>query len=234
MRRLVIATYNIHKGTGLDRVLDLERIAEVIRETEADIVGLQEVVHRRNTDQARVIARALGMEWIMGVTRRFPDGVSGNAVLSRFGILGAEEFDLSCPCREPRGGLRADIPVDGTGIALHLFNVHLGLGPRERRAQILRLFFDGILRAAALNGPRVLLGDFNEWIPRRFDAHFGSEFAANGKHRRSHPAPFPLFSLDRIYWDPHVTGERPHVHRSRLARVASDHLPVVARLRFPR
>jgi endonuclease/exonuclease/phosphatase family metal-dependent hydrolase len=233
MRRLVVVTYNIHKGVGLDGALDLERIAEVIRETEAEVIGLQEVVHRRGIHQARVIARALGMEWIMGVTRRFPDGASGNAILSRFGILDAREFDLTCPGREPRGGLRADIAVGG-GSALHLFNVHLGLGPRERRAQFLRLLFDGILRGANLNGPRVLLGDFNEWIPRRFHSHLVSEFAAHRRQRRSHPAPFPLFSLDRIYWDAHVAGERPHVHRSRLARVASDHLPVVARLRLPR
>ncbi len=233
MKRVVVATYNIHKGVGLDRVLDLERIAEVVRETGADVVGLQEVVHRRGINQAKVIARALGMEWVMGVTRRFPDGVSGNAVLSRFRIVRAEKFDLTCPGREPRGGLRADVVV-AAGVELHLFNIHLGLGPRERRAQILRLLFDGILRGASLNGPRVLLGDFNEWIPRRFDFHLGSEFAAHRKQRRSHPAPFPLFSLDRIYWDAHVAGERPHVHRSRLARLASDHLPVIARLRLPR
>ena len=49
--------------------------------------------------------------------------------------------------------------------------------------------------------------------------------------RRTHPALFPLFRLDRIYWDVELQGEEFHVHRSRLARVASDHLPVVARLR---
>jgi endonuclease/exonuclease/phosphatase family metal-dependent hydrolase len=49
--------------------------------------------------------------------------------------------------------------------------------------------------------------------------------------RRTHPAVFPIFRLDRIYWDVELQGEAFHVHRSRLARVASDHLPVVARLR---
>lgn len=233
MRRVVVGTYNIHKGVGLDGALDLERIAEVIRETEADVIGLQEVVNRRGTNQARVLARALGMDWVMGVTRRFPDGVSGNAVLSRFRIVKAEDFDLSYPGREPRGGLRADIAVDGT-IALHLFNVHLGLGHRERRAQMLHLLRDSILRPVTLNGPRVLLGDFNEWVPGRLAPHSVPEFSAHRRHRRSHPAPFPIFSLDRIYWDTRLAGERPHVHGSRLARVASDHLPVVARLRLSR
>ena len=52
-----------------------------------------------------------------------------------------------------------------------------------------------------------------------------------GRMRRTHPAWFPLFRLDRIYWDVELEGEEFHVHRSRLSRVASDHLPVVARLR---
>ena len=119
MRRVIVGTYNIHKGVGLDGILDLERIAEVVRETQADVIGLQEVVSRGGTNQARVLAQILGMHWVMGVTRTFPDGVSGNAVLTRFGILGADEFDLSHPGREPRGGLRADIAIGG-GVALHL------------------------------------------------------------------------------------------------------------------
>ena len=52
--------------------------------------------------------------------------------------------------------------------------------------------------------------------------------------RRTHPAPLPLFPLDRIYWDRALQADGFHVHRSRLARVASDHLPIVARLRLPR
>jgi len=51
--------------------------------------------------------------------------------------------------------------------------------------------------------------------------------------RRTHPAMFPLFALDRIYWDVELQGQEFHVHRSRLARLASDHLPVVARLAVP-
>jgi len=57
------------------------------------------------------------------------------------------------------------------------------------------------------------------------------EFSSPMRRRRTHPAMFPLFALDRIYWDAELEGEEFSVHRSRLARVASDHLPVVARLR---
>jgi endonuclease/exonuclease/phosphatase family metal-dependent hydrolase len=52
--------------------------------------------------------------------------------------------------------------------------------------------------------------------------------------RRTHPALFPLFALDRIYWDIDLEGDELRAHRSRLAKVASDHLPLVARLRLRR
>jgi endonuclease/exonuclease/phosphatase family metal-dependent hydrolase len=48
---------------------------------------------------------------------------------------------------------------------------------------------------------------------------------------RTYPSTFPIFALDRIYWDSDLEGAGLRAHRSRLARVASDHLPVVAPLR---
>jgi endonuclease/exonuclease/phosphatase family metal-dependent hydrolase len=47
---------------------------------------------------------------------------------------------------------------------------------------------------------------------------------------RTFPAPFPLFSLDRIWVTPRWRMRRLWVHRSPLARAASDHLPLVAEL----
>ncbi|MFQ5830658.1 MAG: endonuclease/exonuclease/phosphatase family protein [Candidatus Methylomirabilia bacterium] len=82
-------------------------------------------------------------------------------------------------------------------------------------------------------GPRVLLGDFNERLPGSLAPRLAPEFSLLLRRRRTHPALFPVFSLDRIYWDTELGGERPMVHRSRLACVASDHLPVVACLRLP-
>ena len=84
-------------------------------------------------------------------------------------------------------------------------------------------------------GPRVVMGDFNEWhrgpVTRGLRLEFESPMR---RMRRTHPAVFPIFRLDRIYWDVELEGEAFHVHRSRLARVASDHLPVMVRLRVRR
>jgi endonuclease/exonuclease/phosphatase family metal-dependent hydrolase len=228
---LVVASYNIHRGIGLDRKRDLDRIARVIAEISPDVVGLQEVVSENgvaHADQAVYLGAALGMQVVMGETRPFGSGTYGNAVLTRLPVLSSVRCDLSCNGREPRGCLRVDLDLDHT--AVHLFNCHFGLAFHERRAQLALLA--GFLKAADCEGPRLLVGDFNEWHRGPVTRSLRREFSSPMRRmRRTHPALFPLFRLDRIYWDVELQGEEFHVHRSRLARVASDHLPVVARLR---
>ena len=232
---LVVASYNIHRGVGLDRRRDLARIAEVIAETRADVVGLQEVIRehgRADEDQAAFLAARLGMELVMGETRAHGRGTYGNAVLTRLPVIGSARCDLSWRTREPRGCLRVDIAASDA--TLHVFTCHLGLNLAERRRQ-LDLLGGFIAVSHQLPGPRILMGDFNEW-------HFGPitrglrrEFASPMRRmRRTHPAWFPLFKLDRIYWDVALEGREFHVHRSPLARVASDHRPVICTLSVKR
>ena len=228
---VTVVSYNIHRGVGLDRRLDLDRIADVIAETAPDVVGLQEVIRERGgatADQVAYLAAKLGMARVMGETRAHGTGSYGNAVLTRLPVLGAERLDLSQGAREPRGCLRVDLDVKGT--PLHVFNCHLGLAPSERREQ-LELLGRFIRDSARLVGPRVLVGDFNEWHRGPITRGLRREFSSPMRRmRRTHPAMFPLFALDRIYWDVELQGQEFHVHRSRLARLASDHLPVVLRL----
>ena len=114
------------------------------------------------------------------------------------------------------------------GGLLHLFNVHFGLKIRERAHQVAALVREQVLHHD-LSGPRVVIGDLNEWFPGAVGRALRRELHGP-RIRRTHPAPLPIFALDRIYWDRALHSEGFHVHRSRLARVASDHLPVVARL----
>jgi len=231
---IVIASYNIHRGVGMDRRRDLDRIADVIVETGADVIGLQEVIRadghaRRDADQAAYLAARLRMQLVMGETRTYDgNGTYGNAILTRVPIVGSARVDLSRGLREPRGCVRVDVSVDGTSV--HVFNCHFGLAFRERREQLELLA--RFIRAGSCEGPRVVMGDFNEWHRGPVTRGLRQEFSSPMRRmRRTHPAVFPLFKLDRIYWDVELQGQEFHVHRSRLARVASDHLPVVARLR---
>lgn len=223
-----VASYNIHKCAGLDRRVDLDRIADVLQEIDADLVGLQEVFR----PQAQALAERLGVEVAMGPTRERDGLPYGNAVLTRLAIRSSRTFDLSRPDREPRGGIRLDLRMPGGADGLlHLFNVHFGLKIRERAEQVRTLVREHILHDE-LTGPRVVVGDLNEWFwfPGAVGRTLRRELHGP-RIRRTHPAPLPLFPLDRIYWDRHLAADGFRVHRSRLARVASDHLPVVARLR---
>lgn len=224
---LTVASYNIHKAEGLDRRVDLERIGLVLKEIDGDLVGVQEVYR----EQAEALSEMLDMEMAMGETRILDGRPYGNAIFTRLAVHGSHTFDLTRPTRQPRGGIRLDLLV-GDGL-LHLFNVHFGLKIRERAEQVKALVREQVLNVDLL-GPRVVMGDLNEWFwfPGAVGRALRRELHGP-RIRRTHPSPLPLFPLDRIYWDRHLHAEGFHVHRSRLARVASDHLPVVARLRLP-
>ncbi len=233
MTAVTVTSYNIHRGIGMDRRRDLARIADVIAETQADIVGLQEVIREEGyhaADQAAFLAKRLDMELVMGETRAHGLGTYGNAVLTRFGVAGSARCDLSWGTREARGCLRVDIGVGESTV--HVFNCHLGLNLRERRRQ-LHLLAGFIAVSHRLPGPRLLMGDFNEWhfgpITRGLRREFSSPMR---RLRRTHPSWFPLFKLDRIYWDGALEGRAFRVHRSRLARGGPGPRPVIAPLQL--
>jgi endonuclease/exonuclease/phosphatase family metal-dependent hydrolase len=242
--RLRIVTYNVHKCRGLDRRVRPGRIAAVLRETDADIIGLQEVVSveddlSREAHQARFIAEELGYEFRVGENRKHKGGAYGNVVLTRLPVERCCNYDITWRWQEPRGALRVDVRLGGPGAAvLHLYNVHLGTAFVERRHQGRKLVGENILRDPRLKGPRVVLGDFNEWTHGLASRLLSEELQSADvrlhlRTRRTYPGPLPLLHLDHVYYDPSLELERLALHRSRTALVASDHLPLVADFRLP-
>jgi len=242
-RRIRVVTYNVHKCQGLDRRVRPARIAAVLRETGADVIALQEVVSveddaRRELHQARFIADELGYEFRLGENRKHGGGAYGNVVLSRLPFERFCNYDITWRWREPRGCLRADVRTSLPGEpVLHLFNVHLGTAFIERRHQGRKLVSESILRDGRLEGPRVVLGDFNEWTHGLASRLLGEELQSADlrqhlRTRRTYPGAFPLLHLDHVYHDRALELERLSLHRSRTALVASDHLPLVADFRL--
>lgn len=235
-----IATYNVHKCRGLDGRVMPQRIARVLREVDADIIALQEVSGIENVesekDQARFIAAELGFGYVTGENRRLKGGAYGNVLLARWQFDNRCNYNITWRGCEPRGCLQADVRVDPCRV-LHVFDVHLGTNFLERRHQARRLLSAGILLNTELKGARVVLGDFNEWThglaSRLFATHFrGADVGRNSLRTRTYPGLLPLLCLDHIYFDARLELERLTLHRSRTALVASDHLPLVADLRF--
>lgn len=234
-RAFRIVTYNVHKCRGLDGRVRPARIAKVLDDLHADVIALQEVVSLEGgappDDQARYLAGELGYFWAMAETRKHRGGAYGNVTLSRWDFDLIRPIDVSVGGRERRAALRTDLRF-GDEI-LHLFNVHLGTGPRERRTQARRLMDVDLLKAVDLRGPRVVFGDFNDWahglVTRTLTREFHlTDLRQHVRSTRSYPGVLPLVHLDHIYLDPHLRVERAYFVRTRHARMASDHLPLVA------
>jgi endonuclease/exonuclease/phosphatase family metal-dependent hydrolase len=233
-----IVTYNIHKCRGLDLRTSPMRIADVLRELDADVIALQEVVASNDggleQDQARFLAEELGLELYLGENRLHQGGLYGNAVLTNFRVTDQRNFDISVPGRERRGCLHVDLQVPDLG-RIHVYNVHLGTAFLERRKQVMRLLEHGILRHE-YPAPRVMLGDFNEYTngltSRMLKSHFRSrDVRERLPRKRTYPGFFPLLHLDHIYYDHHLELVDAFVHRTRTSLIASDHLPLVADFR---
>lgn len=229
-RAVRIATYNIHRCVGADGRYDADRVAAVVRELDADAIGLQEVdarYHLQNDlDQIEYLQAATGMTAVAGATLVNHRGYYGNALLTRHRVLAVRHFDLSFATREKRAALDVEIDVEGTPVRVVV--THFGLRGTERRDQV-----QAILRLLELGrpAPLAIVGDFNEWsfinrTVRVLDARLGASVAV-----RSFPSRWPLFALDRLWVQPRGALEAVWAHLSPDALLASDHLPVVGRVR---
>lgn len=240
---LRLVTYNIHKGIGgVDRKYRPERIVEVLRRCRADVLLLQEVdegVPRSRRDrQVDLLGDALGFDH----RAYFPNvplkrGHYGNAVLSRFLLDHQENVDLTRPFKKRRGALHCRFTVPGPRgrTRIWLYNVHLGLAELERRAQLRRLLdWHGHHRVHP-STVVVIGGDLNDvWRKLGPAVLERNGFSGIVRRPRTFPAVHPLRPLDAFFvrGPTEISGfHRPH---DRLAREASDHLPLVLTLRFSR
>jgi endonuclease/exonuclease/phosphatase family metal-dependent hydrolase len=231
-----IVTYNAHKCRGLDRQVRPERIAEVLRACNADVIALQEVVADASGppehNQPQFIASLLGKyEVHFGEARQHGGAPYGNAILSRIPVSSSQAYDLTRQGRERRGCLRVDVECDRQ--LLHLFNVHLGTSFFERRHQGRRLISTDVLGSKELKSPTIVVGDFNEWTrglaSRLMSTQFSSvEAKLHLKRRRTYPGVLPMFHLDHFYFDRRLELASAKLVRTKLSKIASDHLPILA------
>jgi endonuclease/exonuclease/phosphatase family metal-dependent hydrolase len=228
--RFTAASYNIHRCVGLDGRQDPRRVARVVREMDADIVGLQEVDARSGTEDSgfrQMVRLALesGLNVIPGPTILREDGHFGNLLLTGRRVREIRRLDLSIPGREPRGAIDADLDIGGGPVRVIV--THLGLRHGERRAQVRRLLDVLTEEPERLT---LVMGDINEWLPGSRPLRWLHGRLGRTPGPRTFPAFFPLLSLDRIWVWPRRALVSVRAHDSPEARKASDHLPLLAEI----
>jgi endonuclease/exonuclease/phosphatase family metal-dependent hydrolase len=227
---VLVASYNIRKAIAADRRRRPERILDVLAEIGADIVLLQEADRRFGARQSAIpfnmLADRSPYRAVPFDMRHGSMGWHGNAVLigPRVDILHHQPLHL--PALEPRGAVMVDVGVEGR--RLRLVGMHLDLSGLWRRRQARAILFELGHQAEML--PTLLGGDFNEWglggCLRDFGKHFHAVPLGPTFHARG-----PIGRLDRMFVSDGIVVEGYGVHRSLLARNASDHLPVWTRIR---
>ena len=248
---ITVASYNMRKAIGTDRKRRPDRVLEVLRQIDADVVALQEADKRMGGRGAAVPHELIDEHGLYKpvpfrvrhrrTLERLPGGEAaekflkintrnlgwhGNALLVKphIGILDVAALDL--PTLEPRGAVMAELLVHDRPV--RVIGMHLDLSGLWRRRQ-LRTIMEVIARRPH-KMPTILMGDTNEWR----DAG-GCLKELNGAYRVAPTGPSfharrPIAALDRIIVDQALAIEAAGVHASAEARKASDHLPIWARV----
>ena len=212
--KLRLATYNIHKGfSHFNRRMMVHELRHHLRLLDVDMVFLQEVQgehehHAKHTHgwpaepQYEFLADEVWQDYAYGRNAIYDHGHHGNAILSRFPIISAENQDVSAHRFEQRGLLHCEVALGA--VHLHCLCVHFGLYERGRRRQLSALT-DRVRRLVPADAPLVVAGDFNDWrnsAGRALVADLGLKEVfrdQRGRPARTYPSAFPLLRLDRIY-----------------------------------
>lgn len=242
MGQFRILSYNVHSCIGTDKRHSPERVANVIASLKPDIVALQEIdVGRARTggvDQAHMLASQLGMHAFFNASTRVGPERYGDAILTalpieirRTGQLPGFHDRMHV---EPRGALWASIEVGGYKV--QVVNTHLGVWPHEQMLQLSALLGPEWLGHPDCQDPVVFVGDFNAPPGLAPYRHLAERFTdvqkewGRRKAKPTFPGRMPTLRLDHIWLRGRAEIRNVEVVRTPLARVASDHLPLVVDL----
>ena len=248
-RAVRLMTYNVHGCVGVDKRLDVGRIAAVIAQNRPDIVALQELDIGRarsgRVDQAHEIAGRLGMRVHFNCAFRVEEEQYGDAILTTLPHRLVRSGPLPTLPRarlERRGALWVAVDVL-PGLELQVLNTHLGLVPLEQKAQAAALLGVDWTGHNGWRAPAVLLGDFNATsrysayrmlTAKLRDVQRGPAGERLGRRpARTFPSRLPVLRIDHMFVTPDVEVRTVGAAIGALARVASDHLPLVAELAIP-
>ncbi|QOR65034.1 endonuclease/exonuclease/phosphatase family protein [Cytobacillus suaedae] len=232
---LNVLTFNIHHGKGLDKRVNLERIANIIKRSKADIIGLNEVdvsfgKRSQFLNQAAILAELLEMDYVFGpvISRKKRDrtvGEYGNVILSRFNVISDKNHLLfSHPyLAEPRGLLEVNLEVFGKVVSA--FVTHLSINPLLQRKQI-----KDIEKIIQKKSNVIIMGDFNMNPKSRNHSYLTKilKDTSESECGNTYPANKPRKKLDYIFINDEIALVESKVVT--IDPVASDHLPLMSKI----
>jgi endonuclease/exonuclease/phosphatase family metal-dependent hydrolase len=241
---LRIMTYNVHGCVGMDGRLSSRRIARVISQYEPDVVALQELdVGRARSgghDQAMLIADRLNMDHHFHAAMQVAEERFGDAILSTYPmrLVKKDRFlkETRFSALEPRGALWVE--VDFHGRLIQIINTHLGLHHKERLLHAKELLGENWLQNSHCKNPLILCGDFNA-LPGskvlkilRGSLVSAEKKAGRSRHRSTWFGRFPFACIDYVFVRPDLEVTAMEIGDSHLARVASDHRPLITEIKI--
>jgi endonuclease/exonuclease/phosphatase family metal-dependent hydrolase len=227
----------------MDGKVSTSRIARVIAQYDPDVVALQESYGEVKGGQVEAIAKELRETYQYPADMVIEQDNYGNAILSMHPMKLIKAGDLPTllgQAKEIRGAIWVQVEV--LGIRINLLNTHLGLFSLERQRQVEALLSDQWLNGLPENNPHLiqaptlLVGDFNA-VPssavfRTLTEKFycAQESAQGHKSRNTFPGRYPVSRIDHVFCSREFKILKVQVPRTHLARLASDHLPLLVEL----
>lgn len=226
-------TYNIHVGVGMDKKLDLQRIADVINREQPDLVGLQEVdrgvTRTERKDEIAELAKLTRMDYAFAHNLDYQGGQYGVAILSRYLIKNVDHRMFANKREaERRGMLRVEVEIEGKTV--NFVTTHLDYqyaDGREFETEQMLKFLEGV------SGPTIVVADMNDEPTGAAYKLMSNTFADAWIESRSKgagysfPADKPVKRIDYILFN----KNRLKAKRAKVVEtLASDHVPVMAEL----
>ncbi|MCT8138257.1 endonuclease/exonuclease/phosphatase family protein [Anaerobacillus sp. CMMVII] len=223
---MTVVTYNIRYGKGIDGKVDLNRIIDILKEIDADIISLQEVERysfRSNFyDQANRIASELKMDLLYYPSLAYPGFYYGNIILSRFPIVDSNIIPFF-NSGENRTAIMGKLLLPD-GEEIYVINTHLGLDKKARleAIELIKTFLAGI------DKPIILTGDLNSTLEMNEYQHWNEYLIKTNQGIALQTFHKEDWQIDYIFHSPHFSVKDVTVFES----VASDHFPVVGVLQL--
>jgi endonuclease/exonuclease/phosphatase family metal-dependent hydrolase len=232
-KSITVMSYNIHAMRGMDKVVDVDRIAKVIKDQTPDVVGLQEVdqftERSGKIDAIKILAEKTEMYGVFMATFDYQGGEFGDAMLSKYPIIDQKLYRL--PSRdnyEPRLMMMISCVVEN-GDTIHFYNTHLDHHRQDSDRPIQVEAIKKIIETD--NAKIILMGDFNCEPGSESLNTIQSVLTRCPSDVLTYSTNEPIWTIDHIFYT-EDRGIRFQEFKVIPEEMASDHFPIVAKFRI--